>query len=191
MSTPFLRSSLTALLAASASSMKVSPATPVGVTIVGVASSTSPMNADLELLAAVTLELLDAVRREQRLAGGVATTLADRYWNRRPGYAIGRPCRRRMRVRRAGAADVGPAAAVLDPQQFGRALVELVVADRGEVDVHQVGHDRRRLLEEQPVTSGLAPMLSPAITVTSLLAVRRLLVLHRLGQPAAPPANCP
>ena len=41
--TPIASSSATASLAASASSSKVNPATPVGVTIVGVASRTSPM----------------------------------------------------------------------------------------------------------------------------------------------------
>jgi hypothetical protein len=69
--TPRRCSARTAAFAASASSVKVSPATPDGVTIVGVSSSTSPMN-PTRICPAVTLEDLDPAGREQR-----ATVLAQ------------------------------------------------------------------------------------------------------------------
>ena len=65
--------------------------------------------------------------------------MAARYWKRAPANGSSR---HGTRVR------VLAAAAALHPQQLGRALVELVVADRGEAEPEQVHRVDRRLVEE-------------------------------------------
>jgi hypothetical protein len=55
-------------------------------------------------------------------------------------------------------------AAVLHAQQFVLAFVELMVADRIEVDADAVHRLDRRLVLEQAEVSGLAPIMSPADT---------------------------
>ena len=67
------------------------------------------------------------------------TTFAARYSKRAPANGSSR---HGTRVR------VLFASALLHPQKFGRALVELVVADRGEAEAQQVHRIDRRLVEE-------------------------------------------
>ena len=172
----------TTRFAASASSWKVRPATPVGVTIVGVDSSTSPMKPTLNFLPAVGLELLDR-RRPGRASGRSRSRPRSR-----TGTGSRRPGRRSVvppsasAYGRAGAARRRVAAAVLDAQQLGAALVELVVADRREVDVHQVGRDHDRLLEEEAVLQRAGADVVAGEHRRLVVAVLRLLVLDRLGE---------
>ena len=74
-----------ARLAASASSWKVRPATPVGVTIVGVASSTSPMKPTVNFLPLSDLNRLVPNAGNSVWPVASTTTLADRYWKSAPG----------------------------------------------------------------------------------------------------------
>ncbi len=83
--TPWRRSSSTARLAASASSWKVRPATPVGVTIVGVASSTSPMTPIVNFLPLSLLIRVVPTAGNSVCPLSLRTTLADRYWKSAPG----------------------------------------------------------------------------------------------------------
>jgi len=81
-------SSCTAALAASASSWNVRPATPVGVTIVGVASRTSPMKPT-----SIVRPLSDKNSLTPKAGSSVSpvaftTTFADRYWKSAPGNVL-------------------------------------------------------------------------------------------------------
>ena len=83
--TPRCCSCRTARLAASASSWKVRPATPVGVTMVGVASSTSPMKPTWNFWPLSLLKGLMPKAGNSVLPVASTTTLADRYWKSAPG----------------------------------------------------------------------------------------------------------
>ena len=119
------------------------------------------------------------------------TTLADRYWKSAPGYTfVVVPFGQRVRSRVATVRRM--AAAVLNAQQLGGTLVELVVPDGREVDVHQVRRDRDRLVVEQPARQAgwrrccrrrtPSPGYAPYSACLSLTAFARY---------AAPPANWP
>jgi len=58
-----------------------------------------------------------------------------------------------------------------------------VVADRSEVGFHQVGDDRGRLAEEEPIDKRAGADVVAGDDTDLLVAVLRLLVVHSLGQP--------
>ena len=136
---------------------------------------------DLELLAAVGLEPLGPERREQGLAGGIDHHVGRQVLEVGTGVDVGGPAVRE-RVRRGRAALGWVASAVLDAQQLVAALVELVVAHRREVDVHQVAGDGDGLFEEQPVGQGTGADVVARENGRLQVPVRGLAVLHRLGQ---------
>ena len=84
------------------------------------------------------LEALDVVRREQRLAAGI-----DHRARREVPVA-----RALERLRPLAAVDRA-ATAALHAQQLGRTLVELVVADRADLEPHRTQRFDRRLVVEQ------------------------------------------
>ena len=132
------RSSCTARLAASASSWKVRPATPVGVTIVGVASRTSPMKPTSMVFPLPDVNSLTPNAGKKGLTGRVHDDVRREVLEVRAREDVGRASR--LRARREP--PVHPATGWQPPFWIRRssaaALVELVVADRCEIDVHQV-----------------------------------------------------
>jgi len=189
--TCFAAWSWTTALAASASSSNVSPATPVGVTIVGVSLEHLADEPDLELLVAVVgAERLRRVGGKERLAGRVDHDVGRQVLEVGPRIDVrGASVRQGVWSRRA-ALDRA-AAAVLDPQELRGALVELVVADRREVDVHQVGGDRDRLFEEEPVRQRAGADVVAREDRRLLAAVHGPLVLDRLRQVGGAAAKWP
>ena len=134
-----------------------------------------------ELLPAVGLEPLGRVRGEQGLARRVHDHVG--------GQVLEIGARKDVRARTvrqsvgSGGAPIDRlAAAVLDAKQLGAALVELVVSDRGEVDVHEVRRDRDRLLEEEPVRQRAGADVVAGEEGRLLAVVQGLAVLHRLGE---------
>ena len=163
-STPLRFRRATARLAASASSWNVRPATPVGVTIVGVASSTSPMNPTsnflpLSLLIRLTPNAGNSVRPLSS-----RTTLAERYWKSAPGYrlvvpppsqpygAAVQPTSARQPPFWMRSSSAAPLSNSWLPTDAKSAFIRLVTIVEGSP-------------KKSPSTSGLAPMLSPAMTL--------------------------
>ena len=123
-----------AALAVAASSAKVRPATPAGVTSVSVSFSVMPMKpicTGPKSLIAVPGNSVDPSSRSD--IGGEEFEV--------------RPVERLDRAGRLGG--MLGAAAALHPQQFGAALVELVIADRVKLDPDLLHRLDRRLVEEQ------------------------------------------
>ena len=151
-------------------------AMPDGGTMSGVPSSVMPMK---PIFTPPMLRI--AYGGKQRLAGAsVLTTLAAR--NRKS----------RARERRAVGAAVGRvAAAALHALQLRRALVELVVADRVEVEPDARSSPRSSARRgTAPTAAGCAPIRSPAAT-TSVFALRRLSIadVRRRGTRRRPPGR--
>ena len=80
--------SVTTLFAALASSWNVSPATPVGVTIVGVDLSTSPMKPTENFLPLSDLKRLVAYAGNSVEPVASTLTFAERYWKLAPGKTL-------------------------------------------------------------------------------------------------------
>jgi len=161
------------------------------VTIVGVSLEHLADEPDLELLVAVVgAERLRRVGGKERLAGRVDHDVGRQVLEVGPRIDVrGASVRQGVWSRRA-ALDRA-AAAVLDPQELRGALVELVVADRREVDVHQVGGDRDRLFEEEPVRQRAGADVVAREDRRLLAAVHGPLVLDRLRQVGGAAAKWP
>ena len=129
--TPVSSSSAAYLLAVSTSSRKFTEVMPAGLTIDGVPSSVMPMKPT------DALDLPDRPRGEDRLAG----VLVDGV--RREIGKVGAE----VRVAVLAAVD-RMASTVLQPQEFYDTLVELVIADRGDVHLQQVQRLDRGLVME-------------------------------------------
>src|SRR6266508_442772 len=168
--TPLRRRSAAARLAASASSWKVSPATPVGVTMVGVASSTSPMNPTWNFLPLSDLNSLVPYAGNSGLPVASTITLADRYWKSAPGYTSVVPP-----PARAYGAPVQPSA--WHPPFWIRCSSALPLSNSWLPTAPKSACIRLVATVtgsswNRPFASGLAPMLSPANTVACRPAYR-------------------
>src|SRR4051812_9463625 len=133
----------TSALAVSTSSRKSTEAIPAALTMEGVPSRVMPMKG--HLLAADLEDLIGLERRGPRVARRVLPE--DVGAEVLEGGALEvLPARARVLAVRTGA--VRKAAALLHAQQLVHALVELVVAHRGDVEVQEVhGLDRRLVVE--------------------------------------------
>src|SRR5262245_8333928 len=167
--TPWLCSLATARLAASASSWNVRPATPVGVTIVGVSFSTSPMKPTLNfLLPRSVRNSLVPKAGNSVLPVASTTTLADRYLKSAPGKTLVV-----LPLASAYGAAVHPSG-TLQPPFWMRSSSWLPLSNSWlptdpkstcmRLVATVIGSSKKR-----PLASGLAPMLSPANTVASWL----------------------
>ena len=133
------------------------------------------------------LELLDPVRGEQRLTRRVDHDVRREVLEVGAGVDVGGAAIGEG-VRPVAA--VGVAAAVLDPQQLGAPLVELVVPHGGEVDVHQVARDRDRLLVEEAVRQrARADVVAREDASPAAARTRACRSFTTFARYAAPPAN--
>ncbi len=114
---------------------------PSAATSVSVASSVMPMKPTL-----MPWTFLISYGGSGVLPVAVSTTLAASHWKSAPAYG--------------SFVEVAPVdrvtAAVLHAQQLGDALVELVIADTGDVEAHLVERLDRRLVVEQAREGGRA-----------------------------------
>jgi hypothetical protein len=143
---------------------------------------------DPDLGADVSVECPYAERGEQRLARRIHDDVGREVPEVGARVHVGRPT---AGERVGPVAAVCVAAAVLDAKELRAALVELVVSDRREVDVHQVGGDRDRLLVEQAVRERARADVVPRQERGLEVSVLCLPVLHGLCQVRRPARELP
>ena len=99
---------------------------------------------DADALAVPGIEVLDCVRRKERLAGGIVDHVGGEI------FVFGAAERAVDQARVDADLPGRPAPAALLAQQLGFAFVELVVAHRRELEAHRVeGLDRRLIVKER------------------------------------------
>ena len=132
-------------------------------------------------LPSVELNCLIAYGGNSVLPVAFTTTFADRYWKSAPGnvFVVPPPAS----AYGAAVTAVGRmAAAVLHAEELGGALVELVVPDRREVDVHQVRCDHGRLVVEERTRERARADVVACEDRRLVRAVLCLQILDLLGQ---------